>query len=62
MHLELSRFIKHDWSNYDVDNDPNHAGPFMGESSSGNLIWSIGKTQEDAVTVSYTHLTLPTKA
>ena len=49
MHLELSRFIKHDWSNYDVDNDPNHAGPFMGESSSGNLIWSIDKTQEDAV-------------
>lgn len=49
MHLDLSRFIEHDWSNYDENDDPNLAGPFMGESSSGKVIWAIGKTQEEAV-------------
>ena len=36
-------------ADYNEDNDTNFAGPFMGESSSENLVWSIGKTQEDAV-------------
>ena len=48
MYLDLSRFIDHDWSNYDENNDPNLAGPFMGESTSGKLNWSIAHSEKEA--------------
>ena len=49
MHLELSNYISHDWSNYDEVNDPNLAGPFMGDFADGKLMWAIGKTKNDAI-------------
>lgn len=48
MHLELHRFIKHDSSKYNEENDPNFAGPFTGESKNAKLTWAISKTFEEA--------------
>jgi hypothetical protein len=48
-HLQLSSYVDHDWSNYVENEDPNLAGPFTGESYKSNLIWSLGKTQAEAL-------------